>query len=76
MRTNTLIVTFAAHEHTGKTTLEAAFAKLLGEHGIPVILPPDPQRDEKMGKPMADLLAAFKEKGVTVMLMESNAVPR
>jgi hypothetical protein len=70
---NTVLVTFTAQEHMGKTTLEAAFAKLLADHGISVRMPPDPQRDEKMALPMEDLLAKFKGKGVSVMLMESNA---
>ena len=73
MLDHTVIVTFSAPEHSGKTTLEAAFAKLLTEHGIAVRLPPDPQRDEKMALPMAELLDRFKEKGVSVMVMESNA---
>ncbi|MBI3447101.1 MAG: hypothetical protein HY055_17470 [Magnetospirillum sp.] len=73
MLNHTVIVTFSAPEHSGKTTLEAAFAKLLGDHGIPVRLPPDTQRDEKMALPMEELLAAFKKKGISVMLMESNA---
>jgi len=73
MHNKTLFVTFSAPEHSGKTTLEAAFAKLLTGHGVPVLLPPDSQRDEKMALPMEELLAAFKEHGVTVMLMESNA---
>lgn len=73
MLRKTVIATFTAPEHSGKTALEAAFAKLLISHGIPVLLPPDPQRDAKMELPMEDLLAVFKEKGLTVMVMESNA---
>jgi predicted GTPase len=69
----TIQVTFTAQEHMGKTTLEAAFAKLLAEHGIAVRMPPDPQRDEKMALPMEELLAKFRDKGVSVMLMESNS---
>ncbi|WP_041041972.1 MULTISPECIES: hypothetical protein [Paramagnetospirillum] len=70
---NAVIVTFTAREHSGKTTLEAAFAKLLGEHGISVRMPPDAQRDEKMEMSMVELLERFKAKGVTVLMMESNA---
>lgn len=73
MLNHTVIITFSAPEHSGKTTLEAAFAKLLMEHGVTVRLPPDPQRDEKMALPMAELLARFKGKGMSVMVMESNA---
>jgi|GEM_PF-2513538 len=74
MLNHTVIVTFTAPEHSGKTTLEAAFAKLLGDHGIAVRLPPDPQREAKMALPMEELLSAFKDKGISVMVMESNAV--
>lgn len=70
---NTVQVTFTGHEHMGKTTLEAAFAKLLAEHGITVHMPPDAQRDEKMALSMEELLRRFKDKGIAVMLMESNA---
>ena len=73
MLKKTMIVTFTAPEHSGKTVLEVAFAKLLTSHGIDVLLPPDPQRDSKINLPMEELLASFKEKGVTVMVMESNA---
>ena len=73
MLSNTIIVSFTAHEHSGKTSLEAAFAKLLMEHGITTHLPPDQQRDQKMALSMEELLSAFKEKGVQVMIMESNA---
>ncbi|RAU20444.1 hypothetical protein CU669_18510 [Paramagnetospirillum kuznetsovii] len=73
MLNDTVIVTFSAPEHSGKTTLEAAFAKLLAEHGIQVRLPPDSQRDDKMALPMAELLSRFKEKGISVLVMESNA---
>lgn len=73
MHNKTLLVTFSAPEHSGKTTLAAAFAKLLINHGVPVLLPPDSQRDAKMALPMEELLAAFKEHSLSVMLMESNA---
>ena len=73
MLDKTIIVTFSGREHTGKTTLETAFAKLLTEHGISVKLPPDPQREQKINQSMSELLAAFKEKGVDVMIMETNA---
>jgi hypothetical protein len=73
MLKNTIIVTFSAPEHSGKTSLEAAFAKLLLDHGITVRLPPDQQRDDKMAMSMEDLLAAFKGKGIDVMVMETNA---
>ena len=73
MLDHTVIVTFTAPEHSGKTTLEAAFAKLLAQHGIDVKMSFDAQRDAKMAIPMEDLLSAFKEKGINVMVMESNA---
>ncbi len=73
MLNNTVLVTFAAPEHSGKTTLEAAFAKLLLDHGIAVRMPPDAQRDEKMALSMEDLLGRFRDKSITVMMMESNA---
>jgi hypothetical protein len=73
MLKNTIIVSFSAPEHSGKTILEAAFAKLLLSHGIAVTLPPDPQRESKMSMPMEDLLEQFKNKSVKVLLMESNA---
>jgi len=73
MHDKTIIVTFTGREHSGKTSLEAAFAKLLTEHGVTTHLPPDPQRDQKMALSMEELLSAFKEKGVAVMIMESNA---
>ena len=73
MLENTIIVQFSAPKHSGKTSLEAAFAKLLLDHGIAVQLPPDPQRDQKMTQPMETLLADFKEKGIKIMIMESNA---
>ena len=73
MLKNTIIVTFSAPVHSGKTSLEAAFAKLLLDHGITVRLPPDQQRDEKMAMSMEDLLSAFKGKGIDVLVMETNA---
>ncbi|CAA7626573.1 hypothetical protein [Magnetospirillum sp. UT-4] len=73
MLNHTVIVTFTAPEHSGKTTLEAAFAKLLQDHGIPVRMPPDAQREEKMALPMDQLLDRFREKGMTILVMESNA---
>ncbi|KIL97480.1 hypothetical protein CCC_00541 [Paramagnetospirillum magnetotacticum MS-1] len=36
-------------------------------------MPPDAQRDEKMEMSMVELLERFKAKGVTVLMMESNA---
>jgi len=73
MLDHTVLVTFTAPEHTGKTTLEAAFAKLLAEHGIAVKMSFDPQREDKMARPMEELLSAFKEKSIEVRIMESNA---
>ncbi len=73
MQSHRIIVSFVAPEHSGKTILEAALAKILAEHGVTVILPPDPQRDEKMAMPIADLLAKFHDKDAVVMFMESNA---
>lgn len=73
MLKKTVIVTFAGPEHTGKTTLEAAFVKFLAEHGITVNMPPDAQRDEKMGLSLAELMSAFRNKQVTVLMMESNS---
>lgn len=73
MLDHTVIVTFTAPEHSGKTTIEAAFAKLLADHGVPVKMSFDAQRDAKMAMPMEELLTAFKEKGINVMIMESNA---
>jgi hypothetical protein len=73
MLDHTVIVTFTAPEHSGKTTIEAAFAKLLADHGVPVKMTFDAQREAKMAMPMEELLAAFKEKGINVMIMESNA---
>ena len=73
MLQNTIIVTFTAPEHSGKTTIEAAFCKLMAQHGIPVKLPYDPQRDAKMQQSVESLLETFKEKGITVMIMESNS---
>lgn len=73
MLDHTVIVTFTAPEHSGKTTLEAAFAKLLADHGITVKMSFDPQREAKMAMPMEDLLSAFKDKDISVMVMESNA---
>lgn len=73
MLNNTIIVSFTAPEHSGKTILEAAFAKLLLDHGVAVTLPPDPQREAKMALPMEELLEHFKDKSMKVMLMESNA---
>lgn len=73
MLKKTVIVTFAGPEHTGKTTLEAAFVKFLSEHGIQVNMPPDAQREEKMGQSVDDLMKAFHEKEVTVLLMENNS---
>jgi len=72
-----VIVTFSGPEHTGKTTLEAAIVKLLTEHGVSVNMPPDPQRDEKMKHSIPELLEAFREKHVVLLMMESNSsVPR
>ena len=73
MLKKTVIVTFAGPEHTGKTTLEAAFVKFLAEHGVTVNMPPDAQRDEKMGQSVEELMAAFQDKQVTVLLMENNS---
>ena len=73
MLSHTVLVTFNAPEHFGKTTLEAAFAKLLNEHGIEVHMSFDPQREAKMAMPMEELLKAFKDKNLGVMVMESNA---
>ena len=68
-----VILTFAGPEHTGKTTLAAAFVKILTEHGITVNMPPDPQRDEKLSQSVDDLLAAFRDKHVVLLLMENNS---
>jgi uroporphyrinogen-III synthase len=68
-----VIISFVAPEHSGKTILEAAFAKILTEHGISVVLPPDPQRDAKMALSLAELLSSFRGKGASVLFMESNA---
>ena len=73
MLEHTVLVTFTAPEHSGKTTLEAAFAKLLAEHGIAVKMSFDPQREAKMAIPMEELLSVFKDKGINVIVMESNA---
>ena len=73
MATHKIIVSFVAPEHSGKTTLEAAFAKLLQHHGITVSMPPDPQRDDKMALDLDELLKAFREKGAQVMFLENNA---
>jgi len=73
MDSHRIIVSFVAPEHSGKTILEAAIAKILEQHGVTVMLPPDPQRDEKMALPIEELLAKFHEKGAVVMFMESNA---
>lgn len=73
MLKNTVIVTFAGPEHTGKTTLEAAIVKFLAEHGISVNMPPDVQRDDKMGQSVDELMTAFRDKNVAVLLMESNS---
>jgi len=73
MERHTVVVSFTAPEHSGKTTLEAVFAKILAEHGINVLMAPDPQRDAKMQESIEQLLAAFHAKGATVMFMESNA---
>lgn len=73
MLKNTIIVSFSAPEHSGKTILEAAFAKLLESHGIAVTLPPDPQRDDKMSLSMDELLEKFKAKGTSILVMETNA---
>ncbi len=68
-----VIVTFSGPEHTGKTTLEAAFVKFLTEHGVQVNMPPDPQREEKMARSIPELLDAFREKNVVLLMMESNS---
>jgi len=73
MQSHKIIVSFVAPEHSGKTILEAALAKVLEQYGITVMLPPDPQRDEKMLMPLEDLLARFHDKNAVVMFMESNA---
>ena len=73
MQSHRIIVSFVAPEHSGKTILEAALAKILESHGVKVLLPPDPQRDDKMARPIEELLAAFHDKQAVVMFMESNA---
>lgn len=72
MLPNTLIVTFSGPEHSGKTTLEAAFAKFMAQYGVSVRMPPDPQREQKMEMPVEELMALFRDKGINIMLMESN----
>ena len=67
-----VIVTFSGPEHTGKTTLEAAFVKFLTEHGVTVNMPFDPQRDQKMTQSIPELLDAFREKHVVLLVMEAN----
>ena len=73
MLDNTIIVTFTAPEHSGKTALEVAFARFLQAHGIEVLVPPDQQRDEKMLVPIDELIEVLRKKGVKIMMMESNA---
>lgn len=73
MLKKTVIVTFAGPEHTGKTTLEAAFVKFLAEYGITVNMPPDAQRDDKMGQSVDELMSTFRDKEVTVLMMENNS---
>ena len=68
-----MIVTFTAPEHSGKTAIEVAFGRFLETHGIPVLFPPDYQRDEKMLVPIDELLDMVRKKKITVMIMESNA---
>jgi len=73
MQSHRIIVSFVAPEHSGKTILEAALAKILEIHGVKVLLPPDPQRDAKMAMPIEELLTLFHGKGADVLFMESNA---
>ena len=73
MTSHKIIVSFVAPEHSGKTMLEAAFAKILDAHGITVRMAPDPQREAKMALPIEQLLEAVRQKEVTVLFMESNA---
>jgi hypothetical protein len=72
MPNDTVFVTFSAPEHSGKTILEAAFAKILAEHGIEVHMPPDPQRAEKLALGFEELVASFKAHGLSVTFMEDN----
>jgi len=72
MHDHRIIVSFVAPEHSGKTILEAALAKILEQHGVKVLLPPDPQRDAKMAMSISELLNKFHDKGAVVMFMESN----
>jgi molybdopterin-guanine dinucleotide biosynthesis protein len=73
MSTYRVIVSFVAPEHSGKTTLEAVIAKILGQHGITVHMPPDPQRDDKLAMPLEKLLDSFREKGTSVLFIESDS---
>jgi uncharacterized protein (DUF2336 family) len=38
-----------------------------------VNMPPDPQRDDKLSQSVDDLLAAFRDKHVVLLLMENNS---
>jgi hypothetical protein len=71
-----MIVQFSAPEGYGKTKLEVAFAKFCALHGVEAILPPDPQRAEFEAMSIEQLMAEVAAKGASVMIMESNAVPR
>ena len=73
---NTMILTITSPEHSGKTALAIAIARLLESQGIEVMLPPDPQQEQKRGIPTEQLLAKMKEKGIKVMIMESSATYR
>lgn len=73
MTDHRIIVSFVAPEHSGKTMLEAAIAKILQQYGVEVAMPPDSQREAKMALPIEELLAAFRQKGARVLFMESNA---
>lgn len=67
-----VIVQFSGPEHSGKTSLEVAFAKFCKKHGIDVVLPPDPQRDEKMDMSIEDLMSTVAKRQVDIMVMEAQ----
>jgi len=72
MTSHRIIVSFVAPEHSGKTTLEAVFAKILAEFEVNVLMPPDPQRDAKMAMSLEELLSKLHDRRATVLFMESN----
>lgn len=66
-----VIIHISGPEHHKKTTIAAIIERILSDNGVKVHMPLDSQREQKMAKPLSELIAELSDSGVEIMLMES-----